>query len=287
MTKKQASNSPCYEADDHDYNEQENTNTHADGHQPAFWRTRRVDGWGRRKEGCHYWPVNKSTTGLTVTGLPKSTNVKIRPFNSYTEILFFCVCTNIPLGRFKVTASVWDPCLFLATQQCSPYSSAETALRVRPLPAGTALDLLAEWALVSADGRHAAPLYQAYVCTGGLASLLQVRVTGSPSPAGETEMAVFRGESRCRQSNTSEIQRLVSHTSSVLLFWPTLHVDGQNCGVLRLVFALNLTDVASGVGRSDLADVPHLSTVSGTDTCGLEPSVTDLWTSCQAAAGQA
>ena len=51
---------------------------------------------------------------------------------------------------------------------------------------------------MSAVGRHAAPRYQVYVWTSGLASLLQVRVTGSPScssAAGETEIAVFLGES--------------------------------------------------------------------------------------------
>ncbi len=61
-----------------------------------------------------------------------------------------------------------------------------------------AKDCLAGRKLLSAVGRHAVPWYQVYVWTGGLASLLQVRVTGSSScnsPAGETETAVSRGES--------------------------------------------------------------------------------------------
>lgn len=105
-----------------------------------------------------------------------------------------------PLGSVSCTLLVCDPCLFRASQQCSPYSSAEmlALLSVGPRPVGVAGDFLPRLKLLSAARRHAAPWYQVYVWTGGLASLLQVRVTGSlfcSSAAGETETAVLRGES--------------------------------------------------------------------------------------------
>lgn len=85
----------------------------------------------------------------------------------------------VPLS---VTLYVCDPCLLRATQQCSPLSSVVilAQLSVELLPVEARVCLL-EWKLLSAVGRHAAPWYQVYVWTGGLASLLQVRVTGCPS----------------------------------------------------------------------------------------------------------
>lgn len=202
-----------------------------------------------------------------------------------------CFGGNILLGLRKVTVSVCDPCLFPATQQCSPYSSAGMllVLKVRPVPAGSAVDHLAGWELLSADGWHAAPLYQANARTGGFASLVQVRVTGSLPPTGETETAVSRGESRRQRHGATRGSVKLSHT--FLVVPPangslTLHVDVQNRGVLRLVSSPCLTDVASGVSRSGLADVPHLTGMSWADSCALEPGVIDPLPSCRAAAGQ-
>lgn len=106
-----------------------------------------------------------------------------------------------PLEPLSVTLSVCDPCLLRATQQCCPCSWVVmlALLSVGPRPVDVAVDCLARWKLLSAVDKHALPWYQVNVWTGGLASLLQVRVTGSPSccsPAGETETAVFWGESR-------------------------------------------------------------------------------------------
>lgn len=129
-----------------------------------------------------------------------------------------CFGGNILLGLCKVMVPVCDPCLFPATQQCSPYSSAgmSLVLKVRPVPAGSAVDHLAGWELLSADGWHAAPLYQANARTGGLASLVQVRVTGSLSPTGETETAVSRGESRQQRHGTTRGSVKLSHTFLVV-----------------------------------------------------------------------
>lgn len=129
-----------------------------------------------------------------------------------------CFGGNVLLGLCKVTVSVCDPCLFAATQQCSPYSSAgmSLVLKVRPVPAGSALDHLAGWELLSADGWHAAPLYQAYARTGGFASLVQVRVMGSLPPTGETETAVSRGGSRRQRRGTMRGSVKLSHTFLVV-----------------------------------------------------------------------
>lgn len=54
QTQSQASTSPCYETDSHDYNDQENTNAHTDRQQSAFWRIRWGDSCSRQKEGRHY-----------------------------------------------------------------------------------------------------------------------------------------------------------------------------------------------------------------------------------------
>lgn len=135
---------------------------------------------------CYSWTIfcrNMDATGNCADSVP--------------GILFI----HIPLELLSVTLLVCDPCLFCATQQCCPYSSVVmlAVLSVWFLPVGIALDFFAWWKLLSAEGWHATPWYQVYVWTGGLASLQQVRVTGSlscSSPPGETETAVYRGESR-------------------------------------------------------------------------------------------
>lgn len=133
---------------------------------------------------------------------------------------------HIPLELVSVTLLVCHPCLFCATQQCCPYFSAVmlAVLSVRFLPVGIAIDFLAGWKLLSAEGWHAAPWYQVYVWTGGLASLLQVRVTGSlscSSPSGVMETAVYRGESTKEGDERlveSDFKPLGVHTKHWLLF---------------------------------------------------------------------